>query len=62
MTQKKIVKTTAKIFCSNCHNEIEDGICSSCGNPFEHGSRVYCGDTEHYCEECCEECDAEEGF
>lgn len=51
---------TVEVFCSNCHNEIEDGACSKCGTPFEHGGRVYCDGREHYCEECYEEEDEEE--
>ena len=47
-----MIKTTAKMFCSNCHDEIEEGACSNCGTPFEHGGRVYCRGTEHICKEC----------
>ncbi len=51
----KIVKTTAKLICSNCHNEIEDGCCTICNTAFEHAGRVYCHGADHYCEECYEE-------
>jgi predicted amidophosphoribosyltransferase len=50
---KEMIKTTAVILCSNCHDEIEGGSCSNCGTPFEHGGRVYCdGSEQHICEEC----------
>ena len=51
----EMVETTAKIICSNCRDEIDDGACSNCGTPFEHGGRVYCDAPEHYCEECYDE-------
>jgi predicted amidophosphoribosyltransferase len=60
MMTDEMVKATAEVFCSNCHNEIEDGACSNCGTPFEHSGRVYCDAPEHYCEECYEEEDEEE--
>lgn len=51
----EMVETTAKVICSNCHDEIDNGSCLNCGTPFEHAGRVYCNGTEHYCEECYDE-------
>ena len=51
----EMVETTAKIICSNCHDEIDNGSCLNCGTPFEHAGRVFCNGTEHYCEECYDE-------
>ena len=50
----EMVKTTAKIICSNCHDEIDNGSCLNCGKLFEHGEHVYCDAPEHYCGECYE--------
>ena len=57
MTDREMIRTTAKMFCSNCHDEIEGGACSLCGNPFEHAGRIYCAGNDHYCPDCYDEMD-----
>ena len=52
-----MIMTTAKMFCSNCHDEIDGGTCVSCGNPFEHAGRIYCAGNYHYCQDCYDEMD-----
>ncbi len=58
--KKGMIKTTAKLICLNCRNEIKDGSCSNCGLQFEHAEMVYCNGNDHYCEECYEETEEEQ--
>jgi predicted amidophosphoribosyltransferase len=54
MMPDEMVKTTAKIICSNCSKEIVEGSCSKCSREFVSDEIIYCGGNKHLCKECYE--------
>lgn len=49
---QEMVNATARMICSNCKNNITDALCPNCGKSFVDGESIYCGTSEHICEEC----------